>query len=183
METEDNYIDNKKRLMFVKGEDFYFLTYNILLILKVLKCNCGVRKFKDYRKLAFLIDFVSDYNLINIIKNGSQRDLLNVLDRDLLMRTYSNGMIRQNELIKLLFTLEKNKFITLEKEGDTNLVSVCINIENIPIDFLGDNDNIFQSEIININTLKSQIQRLTNTNLDHMLQKLFDNYGIKRWAV
>ena len=28
----------KKLLMFIKGEDFYFLTYNILLILKSFNC-------------------------------------------------------------------------------------------------------------------------------------------------
>jgi hypothetical protein len=95
----------KKKIMFSKGDDFYFLSYNIILILYGLDCFCGQRKFKDYRKLAFILDFISNRNLA---KTLSQNTIIyNPLDRELFTRAYANGLLRLNEIIRLLFTLEK----------------------------------------------------------------------------
>lgn len=176
MNKELSKTEIKKRLMFVKGEDFYYLTYNMILMLDHLGCYYGSRKFKDYRKLAFLVEFVSDYNLANILGN---REGLNPIDRDLLTRTYSNGMIRQNQLIRLLFTLEKHNLVVLEKEKTTGTVSVSLKKESLPEGFF--NSELFQPETNNMVSLTKNIQKLSLLTLEKMLQRLFDNYGLTRW--
>lgn len=57
----------RKRLMYVTQEDFYFLTYCLLLILKQIGCTKEDKLFKDIRKLAFCVDLVSDSELILLL--------------------------------------------------------------------------------------------------------------------
>ena len=46
----------KKRIMFIKGEDFNFLAYNILITLDSLKCHTAERAFVDHHKLRSYLD-------------------------------------------------------------------------------------------------------------------------------
>lgn len=178
----EQHLDIKKRLMFVKGEDFYFLTYNSIILLHLLGCYCGDRKFIDYRKLAFLIDFVADYNLTKIVRqNGSDKTALRAGDRELLMRTYSTGMLRLNLMIRLLFTLEKKGFVTLERNQNSSVVDVCLNNTKLVTDLL--DESLFRIEIENVLHLKKRLLRLNNLSLETMLKRLFDDYGISRWAI
>lgn len=178
----ERHLDIKKRMMFVKGEDFYFLTYNSIILLHLLGCYCGDRKFIDYRKLAFLIDFVADYNLIKIVRQkGVDKNKLGTVDRELLLRTYSNGMIRINQMIRLLFTLEKKGFITLERNPKNSVVDVCLNESPLLKNLL--DDSLFAIEMENVSHLKTRLQRLSALSLETMLQRLFDEYGISRWAI
>lgn len=165
--------------MFVKSEDYYYLTYNIFFILHNLGCyNCEKRKFRDYRKLAFLIEYASDYNLINILENSKQGQSLSAIDKELLTRTYTSGMIMQGQLIRLLFTLENKNFIVLEKDDVQSTVNVCLNKGRIPEDLF--NSDIFKPENNNMKILKKHLLRLNQLTLETLLNKLFDNYGIKR---
>ena len=181
MNDQNQNIHIKKKLMFVKGEDFYFLTYNLVILLHLLGCYCGVRKFIDYRKIAFLIDFVADYKLAKVIRQAENQVYLSPIDRDLLMRSYSNGMIRLKQIIRLLFTLEKKGLITLERNPNTNVVDVCLNADFITNELL--NEELFRSEFQNTAHLKANIKRLNALTLESTLKRLFDNYGISRWAV
>jgi hypothetical protein len=168
----------KKKIMFSKGDDFYFLSYNILLILYGMDCFCGQRTFKDYRKLSFLIDFVSNRNLAQTA--SSNMILLNPVDRELFTRAYANGMLRLNQVIRLLFTLEKRGFVTLERELGADTVNVCLNKEAIDKSFF--NKDLFKPELNNLKLIKASVQRTTVLTLENLLTRLFDNHGIRRWA-
>lgn len=168
----------KKKIMFSKGDDFYFLSYNIILILYGLGCFCGQRKFKDYRKLAFLIDFISNRNLTQTI--SKQTRLFNPVDRELFTRAYANGMLRLNQIVRLLFTLEKRGLVILDREPDKDVVNVCLNKAAVEQAFF--DKELFQLEIGNIEILNKSIPRTNILALDTLLERLFDNYGIKTWA-
>lgn len=172
--------DDKKRIMFIKGEDFYFLTYNILLILKALNCNSEDRTFKDYRKLAFLIDFVSNWNILNILLANVNGKHLNYADRETLTRSYSSGMLRMNEIIKLLFALEKKELLHLVKNRSNGHLDIYLNDKPLPSD-LFDKD-LFKIELNNINLLKANISRLSTLKLETLLERLYYNYGITKWV-
>lgn len=60
METRD-----KRPLYFISGEDFYFFAYSILLTLEML--GGAAKRIKDHRKIAYLIQFVSDSRLVDIL--------------------------------------------------------------------------------------------------------------------
>ena len=117
--------ENKKKLMFITGEDFYFLTYNILMLLKELKCNGEPRKFKDYRKLAFTIDFVSNRDLIKILKKHNANGFIpNDEDRESMVNAWSNGLIRVKLLARLLYALEQKGLVEMEKDSKRKIVTV-----------------------------------------------------------
>ncbi|MCA0429048.1 MAG: hypothetical protein LCH32_00935 [Bacteroidetes bacterium] len=165
----------KKRLMFVKGDDFYFLTYNIIAALTILGC-VDEKKFKDYRKLAFLVDFVSDHHLISIVKRNRDHANLSMLDRELLTRSYSTGLLRQNQIIRLLFILESRGIVNLEKNRN-GLIDVALKEDKKDVF----DKSLFVTEYQNMTLLKSNVSRLSSLNLETMLNRLYDNYGIKRW--
>ena len=162
--------------MFVKGEDFYYLTYNIIAALSILGCYDDERKFKDHRKLAFLVDFVSDHHLVSIVKRNKDHANLSSLDRELLTRSYSTGLIRQNQIIRLLFILESRGIVSLEKNPNGQ---IDISLKSDKKDFF--DKEIFVTEFQNMFLLKTNIARLSNLNLESMLNRLYDNYGIRRW--
>lgn len=166
--------------MFIKGEDFYFLTYHILILLDLLGCTSENKRFKDYRKLAFLIDFVSDYNLVRIIQNQNNITMLHSIDRELLIRSYTNGLVRSSEIIKLIFALEKKDIIRLYKDSNSNQLDIYLNKESLPADLL--DNTIFKIELTNLINLKSSVNRIPGLKLETLLEKLFYNYGITKWA-
>ena len=168
----------KKRLMFATGDDLYYLTYNILIILHVLKCN-GKRKFNDYRKLAFLIDFVSDRDLILIIKHSNFIGKLNnTIDKQKLEKVYSDGLLGISQIKRLIFALEKKGFVSLEKKGVGNCI--WINEDNIPDDFF--DKEVFKYEIQNVKSLTGTIKRINIITLNTLLDKIFAKFNIDTWA-
>lgn len=173
--TRDN--SAKKSLMFSKGDDLYFLSYNILLILQGLKCICGKKVFRDYRKLAFLVDFVANRNLAaTLTQNGR---MLNEIDRELFTRAYAEGLLRLNQIIRLLFTLEKQGIVSLTRDGEKNVIDVCLK----PTDQLQSffDKSLFQAELRNLEIIRQAVSHLNTLSLETLLIRLFEKHGIKTW--
>ncbi|MBI3729325.1 MAG: hypothetical protein HY254_13445 [Burkholderiales bacterium] len=178
--------------MYLAGEDYYLFTYSALIILRALKCKDG-KYFKDYRKLPFLIEILNDENLVFILKlRESVEDLnspvertgkkvLNPVDKDYFFRSYSNGIARRSEILKILFTLEKLNYISL-KRGDKDLeIDVSLNSSAIPRDFF--NTKIFSRELENMEKIKSIIKRLGSLTLVTMIDRIYEKNGIKTWGI
>jgi len=172
--------ENKKRLMFIKGEDFYFLTYNIIIMLKALGCNGPDKTFKDYRKLAFLVDFVSDWSLLNILRSYPSGQYLNYRDKEALTRSYSSGLVRINEILKLLFALEKKGLIGIEKNTVNSQLDVYLKEEVVPTSLF--ENSTFKLETDNANMLKRVVQRLSVIKLETLLSALYYDHGITKWV-
>ncbi|MBP1317120.1 hypothetical protein [Herbaspirillum sp. 1130] len=182
----------KKSLMYVSGDDFYFFTYSIFIALDVLGCVSGTF-FKDYRKLPFLIEFVRDENLLYILEQTTKIAgpssatpgvrQLNPIDRDYLFRSYSNGIARRSEILKLLFTLEKSGYVELSKgdRGIQAMVDVSLSKERLPSTFL--DKKMFAKEYANMRRLKSHVKRLSVLTHDSLLERLYENQGVKTWAL
>jgi len=165
--------------MYLSGEDFYLFCYSVIIILDCLNCKDG-RYFKDYRKLAFIIDFIKDERLVYILNNLDTVSPNNI-DKEYLFNSYSNGLTRRSEILKLLFTLEKKGFISLEKGNISSLVNVTLNKKHLPNSFI--DKDIFNKEYNNLNGLKSSIKRISTLTLDTMLGKIYRDRGIKTWAI
>lgn len=177
----------KKRLMFLAGEDFYYFTYSILLALDYLGCKEG-RYFKDYRKLPFVIDFLGDSNLVYILASTqdiAERDRpkneLNRIDTEYLFKSYANGVARRSEILKLLFTLERKGYVSLQKGDLQSAVNVSLNPKNLPLKFL--DRSVFEKEYRNAEQLRMLVKRLSTLTLDTMLKKLYDDRGVRTWAL
>lgn len=172
----------KKKLMYLSGEDFYLFCYSVLVALDHLKCRDG-SYFKDYRKLAFLIEFIRDEKLNYIIASASESPdrTLNPVDREYLFTSYSVGLGRRSEILKLLFTLEKRKFVTLDKANTRSMVNVTLNPEEIPSAFF--DKEMFGKEYKNMESFSALVKRLSTLKLETMLERVYGNNGISTWAV
>jgi hypothetical protein len=169
--------DVKKRLMYLSGEDFYFYCYSALITLDYLKCKEG-KYFKDYRKLAFIIEFIKDKKLGYII-SGKKGKSLNPIDKEYLFGSYSAGLSRRSEVLKLLFTLEKKNYIFLQKGGSQSEIDVSLNERSIPNNFF--NKKLFAQEYNNIRIFCNNVSRLSVLRLDTMLNRVYEQNGIMTW--
>lgn len=170
-------ISTKKRLMYLSSEDFYLYCYSIFVILDSLGCRDG-KYFRDYRKLAFLTDIISDDKTVYVVAHSSG-EKLNPKDYECLLDSYSNGLIRRSEILKLLFVLEKRGYVSLNR-GKTQEIDVTLTKDNFPNDFL--NNNIFDAECKNIIDVANKIGRLASLTLDTMLNKLYVENGVRTWG-
>lgn len=170
-------ISAKKRLMYLSGEDFYLYCYSIFVVLDSLGC-CDGKYFRDYRKLAFLTDIISDDKTVYVVSH-SIGERLNPKDYECLLDSYSNGLMRRSEILKLLFVLEKRGYIVLEK-GKAQEINVSLNKESLPEKFLG--KKTFESEYENVKNVSKKVGRLAALTLDTMLNKIYVDNGVRTWV-
>ena len=170
----------KKSIMYASGEDFYLFCYAVFILLDSVGCK-NDKFFTDYRKLAFLIEFIRDEQLLQILDRGQLKETLNSVDKEYLFNSYSTGLSRRSELLKLLFTLEKKKYLTLEKGSTKSLIKVSLNKKDIPKSFF--DKKMFSREYCNAERLRKSVRRISILTLDTMLEKLYKDNGITTWAV
>ena len=169
----------KKGIMYVKSNDYYFIAYNVILFLKITDCIYPKRYLKDYRKLQYLSEIVSDSRYLKIISKKSEN--ISVNDKQMLARLYSNGLTRMSQLSQVLFFLESKDLISIQKNDNSKTFDVSLKAENIDKSFFS--RDVFMNEIKNIYELKSQIHGLSNINYGTMLDKIFSDYGIAVWHI
>ncbi|MCK4821752.1 hypothetical protein KA005_38655, partial [bacterium] len=159
----------KKRLMFLKGEDLYYLAYNTIVLLHGLSCESQQYPFCDYSKIAFLIDFVADSRLISIVGPSKQKNThIGPIDRQLLQSTYTEGLVRRHIMSRLIFALEKKSIVTLEMKQEKGIVTVWLEMEGIPPDYF--NTELYDTELENIKSIKKALPQIRTMTLDTMLQ-------------
>lgn len=168
----------KKRIMFSKDSDYYFITYNSLLILDNLKCYEGKSNFYDYRKLIYILPFIADEDLLRIAtKEASLREE----EIKILEDTYINAKLREPILKSILFTLEKKGYISMKKNKNRKSIDLKLTNSSISKDFL--NSEVFKIESGNINIFKSYYKRLTVVSLENLIEKIFKEKGVIIWDV
>jgi len=98
----------RRRIMFVAGEDFYFLTYTLLVLLRDLGAASPERAFFDSRKLAYLADFLgSDTDLKLAITEAP----LSEAARSRLALLYDRAVARRIAVERLVEAIEKRQLI------------------------------------------------------------------------
>jgi hypothetical protein len=165
-------ISTKKRMMFIKGEDYNFLAYNIFIILNFLPCVNGKSSLKDHRKLSFLIDFISDNKLIDIIESNGN---LNEIDKDLLNQSYTNSLLRLKTINQLVFILTNENYLILTGKKLEKL-NISLNKESVSTDFF--KGKAFSIERENFKRLKSTVQRISIIDISNMLNELYYKHGV-----
>ena len=159
----------KKRLMFIPTEDYNFLAYNLLIFLDEMKCYNEKTKFKDFRKIAYLIDFISssanldDYEL---------SELSNI---------YFKAQLKKKLLSHLIITLQNRGFLDISLNTTHRTIELWINKENIPKDFF--DKEKFQREISNIKKLKKELKITKVSKLTKLVDAIFTNRGVSTWEV
>ena len=172
----------KKRLMFLKGEDLYFIAYNTIVLLEVFSCKSQNSPLLDHTKIAFLIEFIADSRLASII--NTQRERKNGLgdsDKRQLQAAYTQGLMRRHIIFRLVFALERKGILSLESKPDTGLVAVWLNTQKLPVGFF--KTELYEDEFQNAAAIKNMIPRLRTIALDTLICKLFSDNGVHVWDV
>ena len=159
----------KKRMMFIPTEDYNFLAYNLLIFLDEMKCYNKETKFKDFRKIAYLIDFISssanldDYEL---------SELSNI---------YFKAQLKKKLLSHLIITLQNRGFLDISLNTTHRTIELWINKESIPKEFF--DKQKFQREILNIKKLKQKFKITKVSKLTNLVDELFKKRGVLTWEV
>ena len=159
----------KKRLMFIQKEDYNFLAYNTIILLNVLECTSEAKRFRDFRKIAYLIDFITEA--------GDPKEL----DQKQLAEIYSRAQIKKKLLHHLLVVLKNKKIVGVSVNETTRTIDFWLNKEMIPTDFL--NSDFFQKEMDNIKKLKIALGALRILTMKTLADKIFTQNNVLTWEV
>ncbi|MBY0091422.1 hypothetical protein H7S74_13280 [Priestia aryabhattai] len=172
----------KKRIMFNKDDDHYFITYNIIIFLNTIGCVNEKSRFVDYTKLSYLIPFVSNSKLIDILSIYSQLERFPSKEEiSLLQDTYIKGRVRIKLLTSILLSLESRNIIKIIKNERRKSFDIWLNKDNIPHSFL--TLDLFKTEINNTLFLKKSLPRIKSLTNTTLLDNLFRNKGVRVWEI
>ncbi|MEA3451874.1 MAG: hypothetical protein U9Q83_08215 [Bacteroidota bacterium] len=156
-------------MMFIESEDYNFLAYNLLILLDEMKCYNKKRRFKDFRKIAYLIDFIS----------GSAD--LDKYEKFELSNIYLKAQLKKKLLSHLIITLQNRGFLDISLNTTHKTIELWLNKENIPHDFF--DKNKFEREISNIKKLKKELKITRVSLLKKLVDDIFTTKGVSTWEV
>ncbi len=171
-------MDNKKRMMFVLDEDYYFVTTKLLVILKSL--GCYKSKFIDYRKLAFIIEFIKNDRSMELYKKSIERiNELTILERELLINIYYNGNVNQTIIKKVLFFLEKKELIKLEKNIKFNCVDTLL-LKNKDLEDTISSE-VFGDDMKKVKEIYTNFNRIKTIKYSSFIERIFGSSEVSKW--
>lgn len=165
-------LNSKKRMMYSTNNDYYFLTYNLLIILDYYGCTGSDKVFHDFRKLSFLIDFSFNERLHKVLKKAEAGKLFGD-DIELLRDSYSKSLLRIKEIRKIIYSLTKRKILNVSN------TDIYLNKEFIPEGFL--DNTLFKNEYQNLKSTKTK--RLRTMKYNSFLESLYGKNGVTLWDI
>jgi len=172
----------KKRLMFLKGEDLYYLAYNSLVMLKEFECDTIETALLDYTKIAFLLEFVADNRLVDIVVAGDKSEGKHVTHNcRRLQAAYTQGLMRKHIIYRLMFALERKGLVSLQMNNNKGVVAVWMNNNKLPQGYF--ETELYESEVQNAKVIKKIHPRIRTMNLDTLLTRLYTDNGVQVWRV
>lgn len=155
--------------MFIQTEDYNFLAYNLLIFLNEMGCHSESTRFKDFRKIAYLIDF------INATKNLDDYDEFELSD------IYLKAQLKKKLLSHLIITLQNRDFLDIALNTTHKTIELWIKKDNIPNDFF--DKKRFKREIVNIRKLKKQFKITKVSLLTKLVNDIFTERGVSTWEI
>jgi hypothetical protein len=170
----------KKRIMFLKDEDYYYIVYNILILLLTLKCTTNEKRFVDAEKLAFLVDFVSDHRFTEfLLRDSNLNSKLSPYEKTLLINSYFKSLERKKIIVRILRVMEEKGYLQIMGHIAAEGIDIIVVEDKIPSVFK--DAKVFNPEKLNINNVKKLFPRIRSSKMKVAIQKLFGNYGVEKW--
>ncbi|GGG88307.1 hypothetical protein GCM10007415_22900 [Parapedobacter pyrenivorans] len=159
----------KKRLMFIQKEDYNFLAYNTIILLNALDCTTEAKRFKDFRKIAYLIDLINE--------GGDP----NKLDQRFLSKIYTRAQIKKKLLHHLIIILKNKNYIGVSMNVTSKTIDLWLKKEFIPEDFL--RTSLFLNETTNALVLKTALGMIKTVTIKTLVDKIFTQNNVLTWEV
>lgn len=169
---------SSRRLNFISGEDFYFLAYSTLLVLHQL--GGGRKRVKDHRKIAVLIQFITDSRLAELLERTQGRASLNPVDRELLFLSFTNAELHKREIFKILFSLEKRGLVSLSKTEVAEVLEVELRSKDMPDGFF--DDQLFALERENAGRIRQVFPRIAALSFETLVDRIYVDRGVRVWV-
>lgn len=173
---ENNREDVRRRLMFVPGEDFYFLTYTTLLVLGHFDCTRRERPFHDSTKISYLADLIGGDADLNLALATTPVD---ARARARLSVLHDRAVARRAPLTRVLEALARREWIGVHREAGTEDIFL---IPSDEVKRLQAND-AYQSECIRLERIRKAFPQLRSMKTETMRDRLFTNHGVRTWPV
>lgn len=169
-----------RRLNHLVGEDFYFISYCMLVSLQV--CCAKGAAFRDHRKLGHIVHFVSDSRLLSILDRSRDAPVASPVDRELLFGTYTKAELLKREVHKLLISLDRRGLVYAEPSTTAvGAIDVTLTPEFLASDLAS--SPVFETERQNAAQLRALVPRLSVLTLETFLNRVYVARGVRAWAL
>ncbi|MES1178239.1 MAG: hypothetical protein ABUL62_28210 [Myxococcales bacterium] len=166
----------KRRIMFVAGEDFYFLTYTLLVLLRELKAASAERALVDSRKLSYVADFLSSDADLQLAVTSAP---LSSSARSRLALLYDRAVSRRIAVERLVEALATRGLIQVSRPSfDADRVHL---VENAEVAKLLD-DPRYSAEAARLKALRKNMPLLRTMTLETLKERLFAERGVRTWG-
>jgi len=159
----------KKRMMFIQNEDYNFLTYNLLILLNELDCTSEKKKFRDFRRIAYLIEFIST---TAELEDYEKYELSSI---------YLRAQLKKKLLSHLLITLKTKGYLDITLNSTHNTLDIWIEKNKIPKEFF--NKKYFSNEVLNIKKIRKYTKITKVSTLKKLIEDIFTKQGVSTWEI
>ena len=182
MVTPEQHDAAKRRIMFIAGEDFNFLTYNILIILHSLDATSSENSFVDHRKLAFLVNLVSSPMAYRILLRRKRLHArLGTRDIHTLSTAYAQGIARRHLVERVLYVLTRRGLLQATQANADGPLRFHLDLEAVPSGFL--TSDVYALERETVSELKRLAPTLRKQRFETFLERFFSDHGVQTWQV
>lgn len=166
----------RRQLMFVPGEDFYFLAYTTFILLAEFKCNGPEKLFVDTRKIAYVADMLgSDSDL----RTATSAARLSSAGRSRLAVLYDRAAARHAPLERIMTALARRGIITSRRtHGEPDQISLR---EDTAVEALIGMD-AFDAERHRLRVLRRSVPLLRTMSLYTLKERLYRAHGVFTWG-
>jgi hypothetical protein len=164
-------IDAKKRIMFVPSDDFNFLTYSLIVTLKVLGCTNKNHMLKDVRKLAPISSIIILPQMEYLIfENPNSSEM-----RGALPKLWAQTKKKEPLYQRITYALGKKCIVGGDVDQNTNCKCVFLQREDIADELL--QSHLFDIEVRNVGIISKMIPRIRSIKYETAMERLLPYTG------
>jgi hypothetical protein len=162
--------------MFVAGEDFYFLTYTLLVLLRELKAATADHALFDSRKLSYVADFLSSNADLQLAVTNAP---LSPSARSRLSLLYDRAVARRIAVERLVEALATRGLVHVSRPSiDADRVHLVDNAEVAKLL----EDPRYHAEVARLKALRKSLPLLRTMTLETLKERLFAERGVRTWG-
>ena len=165
-----------RQLFFTTGEDLYFLTYNLVIVLSILGASAE-KPLKDCNSLAVLVTLIADSQLLDLIERYKTPIKKASRDYHLLLSAASRARRKRPYLARLHHALARRGIV--EIAGNPARYTIGLLPGASIRDFT--EDAIFEQERANMKRLCKLIPRIKVMTAETLQRHVFQTRGVVAW--
>lgn len=174
--SDESDLATQRSLFFTTGQDLYFLSYNLLVLLYSVGATAE-KPVKDARTLPLLITLVADAQLLDLMARRAMDIPSSSGDYRLLVNAESKARRKRPYVARLLGALERRGLLEAQVVGDRR--SVGLRDRAVLHDFIS--APIFDQERSNAKKLREVVPRAKILTRETLYKRVFQSRGVRVW--